>query len=191
MKNFKTIGSVLVTVDYSRGCDSFQGDLGTIIVSSTREGGVYSKSFVKNSEFIPNIDDARKHILAFCDEKKEGLSGMGCPAKVILEEKDHWIFEVKANIKRELWNCQCCSYIYDGETGKKKETRLGRHPEVTQFADAPGWGVVCNDCGMTVCEPTMDEAIASWNAQNEFNKYSDKKRVLRNKNDGCWEEIPF
>ena len=191
MKSFKPVGTIKVRVDYSRGKCVETGRNGTIAVYSTIEDGIFSETFTADPEFVPTIDYTRDRILAFRDERQEGLSGKDCPGRVLVDESDHWVFEIEAKIMKEMWDCQCCSHSYDPYTGDKKSTGLGKNPEVTQFADDQGWGVVCNDCGTMICMPTKDEAIKSWNAHNAFNKAPDKVEGLNAKPASFWREIPF
>ncbi len=60
--------------------------------------------------------------------------------------------------------CSCCSRQYDPMTGIGQDTGMGRKPMVCDWADSPGWGVICSDCGAGIEKAsTRDKAIAKWN----------------------------
>ena len=60
--------------------------------------------------------------------------------------------------------CSCCSRSYDPVTGIGQDTGMGKHPLVCNWADSPGWGVICKDCGGGVEKAsTKAEAITKWN----------------------------
>lgn len=73
-------------------------------------------------------------------------------------------FTIPTKPSLNLARCSCCSRTYDSITGEGSDTGLGKRPIVCDWADAPGWGVICNDCGEDSGNAsTRDEAVKLWN----------------------------
>jgi hypothetical protein len=94
------------------------------------------------------------------------------------------------NDKDFLARCSCCSRSYDPITGNGEDTGLGKHPIVCNWADSPGWGVICNDCGVGVeYASTKDEAIKEWNRSMLSQVPPERMEPLEKIE--CEDDIPF